>query len=55
MAAPVPFADVHAVLTTCGITDAGVRTQLITNEGFTTLEDFTIFDRESDITEMAKR
>jgi hypothetical protein len=48
-----PIQDLHAVLETCGITDAAMRTNIITREGFTQLSDLGVLETDSDVTEMA--
>jgi hypothetical protein len=50
-----PIAELHAVLATCGIVDADTRQNIITQEGFTQLEDLGVLETDSDVTEMAKR
>ena len=48
-------AEVHAVLTTCGVANQNDRNLIINNEAFNTLEDIAIMSSDSDVTEMAKR
>jgi hypothetical protein len=50
----VPNADIHAVLSICGIVTEAHRTLIIVNEGFMSLADFGLL-REKDVYEMVKR
>ena len=50
-----PIEELNAVFAMCGITDAGMRTNIIAREGFTQLEDLGVLETDTDITEMAKR
>ena len=52
--AAVPNADIHAVLTVCGLMDAANRASIINTEGFQTLADFGLLS-EKDVYEMVKR
>jgi len=52
--AVVPNADIHAVLTVCGLANEADRTSIINNEGFTSLADFGLLS-EKDVYEMVKR
>lgn len=49
------LADLNTVLTTCGIAEAATRTNLINNEGFTSIADLGVMEGDTDVTEMAKR
>jgi len=48
-------ADLHAVLTIVGITEENIRTQIIENEGFTSIQDFLVMDADKDVESMANR
>lgn len=51
-----PIAELHAVLTTCGITEADTpRVSVIDREGFNELPDLGILETDGDVTEMANR
>jgi hypothetical protein len=50
-----PMDELHSVLETCGITDAVTRTNIITREGFTQLEDLGVLETDNDVTDMANR
>jgi hypothetical protein len=52
--AVVPNADIHAVLSICGIVTKAHRTSIIVNEGFTSLADFGLLSKK-DVYEMVKR
>ena len=52
--AVVPNADIHAVLSICGITTEVHRTSIIVNEGFMSLTDFGLLSKK-DVYEMVKR
>ena len=54
-AAMVAQAEVDAVLVVCGIVNAQHRQQLVTSEGFTTLEMFGVMGGDQDVVDMAKR
>ena len=49
------MADLHQVLTVCGVQDQNVRQQIIDGKGFAALEDIAILEGDADVTEMAKR
>lgn len=60
MAAAVPAAvdpldELRTVLEQCGITTAAARDNLITNEGFTSIESMSCMTNDNDVNEMAKR
>ena len=48
------MADEHAVLQICGVMDANQR-QRIVNEGFATLDDLALLEKDEDVSDMAKR
>jgi len=48
-------ADLHAVLTVCGIAAQATRTMIINNEGFGSLADLGEMEGDRDVSEMAKR
>jgi hypothetical protein len=50
----VPNADIHAVLSICGIATKAHRTSIIVNEGFTSLEDFGLLSIK-DVNGMVKQ
>jgi hypothetical protein len=50
-----PIEELNAVFVMCGITDAGMRANIIAREGFTRLEDLGVLETDTDVTEMAKR
>ena len=50
-----PIEELNAVFAMCGITDAGMRANIIAREGFTQLEDLGVLETDTDVTEMAKR
>jgi hypothetical protein len=52
--AVVPNADIHAVLSICGIATEAHHTSIIINEGFTSLADFGLLS-EKDVYEMVKQ
>ena len=54
-AAVAAQAEVHAVLTVCGIISPQDRQRIVMNEGFNTLEDFAVMDGDQDVVDMAKR
>jgi hypothetical protein len=39
----------------CGVTDVVTRTNIINQEGFTTIEDLGVLKNDSDVSDMAKR
>jgi hypothetical protein len=47
--------NLHAVFAMCGITDEATRANIITQEGFTQLEDLGVLENETDVSKMAKR
>ena len=46
---------VHLVFKVCGIVDAAMRTNIINQEGFATIEDLGILETDMDVSNMAKR
>ena len=48
-------AEVHAVLTVCGIAELAARMVFIDREGFDTVETFGDLSGDTDVTEMVKR
>jgi hypothetical protein len=53
--AALDLQEVHDVLGMCGMSDQATRTRFITNEGFTSLGQFSILVDDSDVTSMAAR
>ena len=53
-APPAPVPDLQAVFAICGITAEATHTRVIENEGFTSLEDLSVLESDTDATEMAK-
>jgi hypothetical protein len=54
VAALIPNADIHAVLTVCGFMDVATCTRIINNEGFQSLADFGVLHDDKNVLEMAK-
>jgi hypothetical protein len=50
-----PIGELNAVLETCSIADAAMHANIITQEGFTQLEDLGVLETDTDVTEMAKQ
>jgi hypothetical protein len=48
------IADLNTVLTMCGIAAQATNTQLIANEGFTSLADLGVMEGNKDVIEMAR-
>jgi hypothetical protein len=45
----------HAVFTTCGVTDKAMRTLIFNHEGFTQLADLGVLEMDRDVMEMSKK
>ena len=51
-----PIADLHMVLTTCGVSGDATRTLIINNESLTLIADFGFLDGcDDDVTAMSSR
>jgi hypothetical protein len=50
-----PVGELNVVFEICGIVDAGMRTNIINREGFTSLADLGVLETNTDVLEMAKR
>jgi hypothetical protein len=50
-----PIAELHVVLQMCGVAELATRNNIITKEGFTSLEDLGMLESDLDVTDMAKR
>jgi hypothetical protein len=50
-----PIDNLHTVFAMCGITNKATRTNIISQEGFTQLEDLGVLETDTDVSEMAKR
>jgi hypothetical protein len=50
-----PIDNLHAIFAMCGITDEAVHANIITQEGFTQLEDLGVLENDTDVSKMAKR
>jgi hypothetical protein len=50
-----PVAQLHQVLTTCGITTHADRDTIISVEGFNSIDDWGILRKDRDVDEMAKQ
>ena len=53
-APPAPVPDLQAVFAICGITAEVTCTRVIMNEGFASLEDLSVLESNTDVTEMVK-
>ena len=50
-----PIAQLNLVFEVCGIIDAAMRTNIINQEGFATIEDLGVLETDTDVLDMAKR
>lgn len=50
-----PINELNMVFETCGITDAGMRVNIINREGFQSLADLGVLETDTDVSDMAKR